>query len=262
MTTEVTGMPIEHYHAHESLSRSAIMAFRDCPLKYKWMRSNHCIDNESKKKAKKLNALDFGSLFHKLVLETRLPFLYDLDTGLFNEQGIIDDGILSDIKDNTQPEQFDTLRQMVLRLMHDDHFIQFLKNCYRVETSFFWTATNGLSYKCRPDMWVKTPSGKNIIVDIKTASDASLNAFRYSFYKYGYHIQAAMICDGIPAVTGDTIDSFHFVVIEKEAPYAYGIYELSAERLEEGRDEFERISRDIQSCIEKNIWPAHGVQII
>ena len=88
---------------------------------------------------------------------------------------------------------------------------------------------------------MKLPSGKparvneKTLVDIKTTQDSSFYSFKGSAYKYGYDRQSAFYGDGFKA------ERFIFIVIEKSAPYNIGIYECSAEFIEEGREKYKNL---------------------
>ena len=62
-----------------------------------------------------------------------------------------------------------------------------------------------------------------------------INEFRRSSLKYGYDRQSAFYGDGFKA------ERFIFIVIEKSAPYNIGIYECSAEFIEEGREKYKNL---------------------
>lgn len=105
----------------------------------------------------------------------------------------------------------------------------------------------------------------NIIGDIKTSADASPRAFQRDIIKYGYHIQAAMVQDGINHITGKMIDTFVFIVIEKESPHAIGIYELDKESIDKGREEYKLLLEDYipyEKNDEVKIWPGYKPTVI
>jgi hypothetical protein len=104
----------------------------------------------------------------------------------------------------------------------------------------------------------------NIIGDIKTTNDASPRSFQRDIMKYGYHIQAAMVQDGIYHVTKKMIETFVFIAIEKEEPYAIGIYELDKESIQKGREEYKALLDDYIPYQEKDvkIWPGYKPTVI
>ena len=69
----------------------------------------------------------------------------------------------------------------------------------------------------------------DIIVDLKTTSDASFYGFRNSCMKYGYDRQSAFYSDGFGA------KEFVFIVQAKEVPYNVNIFHCSESFKEQGR---------------------------
>jgi len=107
--------------------------------------------------------------------------------------------------------------------------------------------------KVRPDF---LPRAYPVIVDIKTADDASYSGFSRSIEKYGYHISAAMYLEGVnqcqPLLTsmGNMAKTkFVFVVVESTAPYLVATYELSSEYLEIGKAKYRMCMRKLQEAM-------------
>jgi exodeoxyribonuclease VIII len=99
------------------------------------------------------------------------------------------------------------------------------------EVSTFWTQDN-IQCKARADY---INFNHNYIVDVKTtASLANEQSFLKTIEKYNYDLSASFYCDGFKNSTGKDFD-FFFIVIEKQAPFNYGIYKLSDNLLHKGR---------------------------
>jgi exodeoxyribonuclease VIII len=58
------------------------------------------------------------------------------------------------------------------------------------------------------------------------------------------------------------IKNFIFVAVEKEAPYAIGIYKLDDEALEFGANEFDTLMVELNKYIQKNEFPDYGIQTL
>ena len=79
---------------------------------------------------------------------------------------------------------------------------------------------NGIDIKGRLDAIITTKSGKKIVVDIKTTTDASLNSFSRDCANYMYFLQSAWY------TTLAHADQFVFLAVEKDAPNAWACYTL------------------------------------
>ena len=97
------------------------------------------------------------------------------------------------------------------------------------EASFFAVDPDtGLEIKCRPDSYWMS---QGVIYDIKTCQDASPRGVAKDFQSYGYPLQAAFYMK-VLRLAGFKATKFVFVHVEKTAPYAVSVNELSPEYLE------------------------------
>jgi len=121
---------------------------------------------------------------------------------------------------------------------------------HKPEQSVFWDE-DGLMLKCRPDAWQP-----GALIDLKTARSADPNEFGKTAHEFGYHQSAAHYIDGVKAATGEELP-FHFVLVEKTAPYLVSVVELDIEAINIGRHLNDRAKRIYRECIESNTWPGY-----
>lgn len=250
----------EDYHNSEGLSRSALLTFKRSPLHY-WAEYK----SEGKKIEKDSLAILIGNAVHTFILQPQLFTDYyhvadkpDLRTTKGKEEWAL---IQKEHGDKTiiSTEQFSLIHEIGQAFLKHEIANQFLKNA-QVEKSIFWKdSKTGILCKTRPDIWLP-----NIIADIKTSSDASSRTFQRDLMKYGYHIQAAMVQDGIYHITNKMIETFVFIVIEKEFPFAIGIYELDKESIKIGRDEYKGLLHDYlpYQYDKLDTWPSYKPTVI
>jgi len=97
------------------------------------------------------------------------------------------------------------------------------------ERVFQWNDENtGVACKAKAD-YVKG----NIIVDLKTALDASPTGFSRACANFGYHTQDAHYSNG------SQCDQFVFVVVETSYPFVVSVYELESDAKEIGKRSIE-----------------------
>jgi exodeoxyribonuclease VIII len=113
----------------------------------------------------------------------------------------------------------------------------------------------GLQLKCRTD-WL---SG-NSIVDYKTCVDSSPAGFAKSVANFGYDIQAAFNLD-IAALLNLGKEHFIFIAVEKEPPFAVGVYEIDLDSIEVGRSKYRRLLNRYLECVVSDKWPAYSQNI-
>jgi hypothetical protein len=112
-----------------------------------------------------------------------------------------------------------------------------------------------VSLRCRLD-WVHPGS---TLYDLKTARDASEKGFDSAIWDNGYHLQAAMYLDVWNAIAGEENrkDSFAFIAIEPEPPYASSIVVLSPDMIALGREAYLAALVMHCKCVRENNWPGY-----
>ena len=112
--------------------------------------------------------------------------------------------------------------------------------------------------KCRPD-WYNEKLG--VLLDLKTACDASPKAFIKACVDYLYHLQHALYLDLFSHVSGRRIQAFLFAAVEKEPPYAVAIYELNAEAVEMGRELYRKAILAYNDSLDRHYWVGYSPKI-
>ena len=112
--------------------------------------------------------------------------------------------------------------------------------------------------KCRPD-WYNEELG--VLLDLKTACDASPKAFAKASADYFYHLQHALYLDLFCHISGKHIQAFLFAVVEKEPPYAVALYQLDADAVEKGRDLYRKAILAYNDSLERNYWVGYSPKI-
>jgi len=100
------------------------------------------------------------------------------------------------------------------------------------EPSYFWEdPETGLLCRCRPDVDLAS----DVLLDVKTAADASWEPFRSAVFRHRYHVQNAFYSEGRKVVRGDC-RGMVFVVVDKEDPRPENValYQLDDELYERG----------------------------
>lgn len=141
--------------------------------------------------------------------------------------------------------------------------------------------------------------GNNMVVDLKTTDDASLEGFSKSIANWRYDVQHPYYLDGLreaiaqsggqipeAAVIGAAelsaywVDKetgvlcrcrpdfwrgepkhFIFIAVEKKPPYAVGVYKLDEESVDLGRAQYRTDLRVYAECKANDNWPGYGDKI-
>lgn len=254
----------DDYHADtNSISRSAIIDFMKCPRRY-W--ANYLNPDRPKKENKK--SWEFGSAFHTLILEPRLfhqIYIVKPEPVLLKNVGreAYDDykarlaAIETSDKILLSENDYKILSQMISAFFQNQKAYELIEKA-KYETSFFWRDDeSGLFVKARPDIL-----HENMYVDIKTIGDASAHSYQREMAMFGYHIQAAMVSDGVLAVHNRKLLACINICIEKTYPYSIGIYIIDDDAIERGRADYKNVLLEIKSAIEHNTWSDYDIQTV
>jgi len=259
-----TNLTNEEYHENKFyISRSAIMDFDKSPYTY-WAK--HLNPFRPKKDA--TPQMQMGSAFHTLILE---PHTFTDIYGIAPPKVLLKDvgrEVYDDFKKAAEEleksgkivlsqEDWQVLCEMEKKVKSNEQAMQLICDS-RIENSFFWQDDHsGLLLKARPDIL-----HENMIVDLKTTSDASPRAFQNEMVKYGYHIQFAMIRDAVEKIEDRRISNFINIVIETKYPYNMAIYIIDEFAVDEGQVKYKNICLDLKHSLEENSFNDYGIQTI
>ena len=260
-----TDLSSEAYHGDkESISRSALMDFNKCPRKY-WAK--HLNPDRPEEEAKP--SWVFGTAFHTLILE---PHLFDATYFIMPEKVLLK---------NVGREAYDLYKKIekeaesceskVVLAWNDYECLLAMRDAlysnYRVkgliegaiyESSYFWKDPHsGLMLKSRPDIL-----HSNMYVDLKTIDDASPENFQREMVKYGYHIQAALVKDGVKQVENRDLSACINICVEKTYPHLPAIYIIDDFALEAGHVKYKQLCLDLKNARETNEYSDYGIQTI
>lgn len=124
------------------------------------------------------------------------------------------------------------------------------------EVSMLWER-DGVSCKARAD-WIS--DSHEVLIDLKTAIDASERGFGKAAGNFKYHLQAAWYTDA--AIDCDLgTRAFIFIAVEPEPPYAVGLYQLDEVAIHAGRVRYQRAFDTYRQCVQSGQWPGYGREI-
>lgn len=118
----------------------------------------------------------------------------------------------------------------------------------------------GAKVRCRFDFLQYPREPLAIASDLKTADDASPDAFQKAVLEYGYYISQEFYRDVYRYATGEELN-FAFIVVEKEPPYLVGFYRLDPEFVAMGRREAAAARRMFAEYSASGHWPGLSTDI-
>ncbi len=238
------------YHADPAISASQLKTVMQSPYHY-WSRY---LDPDRVAMVP-TSAMRFGSLAHCAVLEPdELSKRYQLAPDRRTKEGkaAVTEMAAAGIEAVSEADMVLAVNMAVA--VHGHTTAGALLQSGMAEQSFWWDdIATGMRCKCRPDWFDGTT-----IVDLKTCQDASPTGFAKAVANFGYQIQAAHYLAGTLATR------FIFVAVEKQAPYAIGVYELNTEALIHGSIARHNALQVLQDCKAVNDYPGYtdGIQTL
>jgi exodeoxyribonuclease VIII len=251
------------YHAIKALSNSSLSVLKRSPTEF----CKRFITREMK--GQETDAMLLGSAVHMLSLEPeRFDAEYVVLDGPINPQ--TDKPYGRDTKKFTQwldAEMMQQCRKILIR----EEFASSLaiakafqshpeimaimasraEKLFEFECSMEYEIDNcTVDLKCKIDF---VCPAERIIVDLKTTSDPSPYAWGWSAEDFGYHRQAAIYSDAMEAKYGGDF-RFLFGVVRSKEPYEAAVYELDAESIRRGSEEYSALVIEYIDRKAKNDW--------
>lgn len=150
------------------------------------------------------------------------------------------------------PDDLDNIQGMAERISGDKTFVDLLQG--RIERSIIWKdERTGIWLKSRPD----SIPADGFIADLKTTADASEIGCQRSTLSYGYHMQLALACMGLEALTKRQVTDHVLLFIETKRPWAYNIKPIDPPLIDLGMRQLRAAIKVFAECINSGIWPTY-----
>lgn len=114
------------------------------------------------------------------------------------------------------------------------------------------------------DVWLRARADwltDRELVDYKTARSASPTAFAKACFEYGYHLQDPMYTDVFQSA-GHPAERFRFIVQESAEPYLVAVYELDADSVALGRQQYQEALGRLVYCLEHDEYPGYPEETV
>ena len=100
----------------------------------------------------------------------------------------------------------------------------------------------------------------NVLVDIKTARDASYTGFARACVEHRYHLQREWYMMGAREC-GHAFDEFIFLVVESGPPYGIGLYTIPQRWCQQAAAMLRSNLETYARCLELDEWPAYPHEV-
>lgn len=241
-------MTEKEYRSHPAVSRSELWKLQESPEKYAYAKDHP---------EEPTPALLFGQVFHKLALE---PETFSQEYAVApkcdrrtKEGKAIWAEFQQSAADKTvvPMEMYEQASEMCKSLLAVPFAAKLLAG--KREVPFFWRDDlTGEECKCRVDC-LNEKFSQPIIVDLKSTTDASTEAFTKAAINYGYDLQSAMYSEGVEANLMQK-PLFVFIAVEKDPPYAINILQADALLIRRGEGLYRNLLDTYHDCKLSGNW--------
>jgi exodeoxyribonuclease VIII len=260
----------DYYGLKDFISYSGLKNLKTSPAHYKQYKDEPA--------EVETDAMAFGSAYHTYILE---PERFEAEYYVFDDDAIYQVLIGEGFKSPRSTKQYKEWQESEMRVIGDRKVIEkdnykkivdmkekLMQHYYcrallskgeaeKSITGILHTTEGDINLKGRPD-YIRPD--KHFIIDLKTTFDASVDGFTRAAADGGYHIQAALYSDLMEMITNDGRGwSFYFIAQEKRKPYAFNIFEASAQFIGQGRYEYEQLLKLYNMCLKEGRWPGYQV---
>lgn len=250
MSELIHGMPFPDYLSLDRLSSSGLKAFARSPAHFR-----HASTHPSPASA----AQALGTHVHGMILEPetyRYAVVPECDrrtkAGKEMYAAFLAESEGAHVVAQDQHDKAQAMRDAV---MSNHAASMLLKSGSPEVTALF--EIDEVACKARFD-WL--PPQFEVVVDLKTAADASPEEFARAAGRYRYHYQSAWYSMASEA-NGLGQRPMVFVVVENEPPHAVALYTLDEEAIYAATHRIERLIEQYSQCKASGNWPAYPIEV-
>lgn len=239
----------KEYRASEGVSRSQLWRLTESPEKFRYYEDHPQAPTP---------AMVFGQFVHKATLEPE---------GVYEEFAIAPDidrrtkagkeayaafAAQAEGKTIISGDDYVTACEMLEAQERTPFVKKLLEGAH--ETPYWWTDDlTGEKCKVRLDCLTEIEGFGPVVVDYKTTTDASTEAFMRQAVNLGYDFQAAMYLEGLEKAAGIKA-KFVFIAQEKTAPYSINVLQADPLFIKRGADRFRELIGIYHDCKESGNW--------
>lgn len=254
-------MSNDDYHAAPGYSSSHIKDVMGRSLLHFW--HDHVRPDREPEESKK--HLDFGTATHTAILEPDLLGQTCIESPPFNLKSPAGRAERDKFAEENAgrivltPDEFKAVLAIRDRV-HTHPVVSGLLMGGKAEQSFFAIdPETGELVKCRPDYLHENGFA---MIDVKSTKDAGPEAFGKDGGNYKYDISVPWYFDVLDYLYGEVPQHFIFLAIEKEPPYAMGLYYAKPKDIERARESARRNFARIVNAKRTNYWPDYAEEVL
>lgn len=243
-----TGLPMERYQKAPGISKSALDKIAVSPIDFdRWQRGQAVTEQT--------DAMEYGTLLHEAVFEDRYhvhvkPEFYGPDDKPWNGNATLCKEWIASHNDRpvVSPAKYRDLRHAALYVRTHPLCLGLLAGGVAELSCFVEAGLKGRMDYVIPGEEFYT------VVDLKSTTDASTEAFAKTIASRRYHVQAAMYRRILKALGAPDV-RFYFIALETGGLPKVNVRELNQRALDLGDDVLDADLEKLAECRANNRWP-------
>lgn len=142
-----------------------------------------------------------------------------------------------------------TIEEMLVSCSSDKTISRLIENI-EYNYSLCWVSDDGLQLKARPDI---CKAKKNVVVNLKTTTDASPSSFSKDMVNFDYPFQATHEIEGcLRSGFMDSVDNYYWLVVEKNRPHNAVLYEFMPEDRQACKFAYDEVMSRVARAVHHN----------
>ena len=242
-------MTEEEYRSYPAVNKSTLWEMHKSPAHYKYLMDHDMEDTD---------AFRIGRAIHSAVL-TPVQFKngyakapdVDRRTKAGKEALLIFES-MNNGKEILTASEYDMAKEIADHVRRNPDVKKLLQKTQREKVILWDDQETGMACKCKCDA-----IRKGLIIDLKTAQDASTDTFTKEAVRYGYDVQTAHYCLAHESLYG-CMPEWYFIVVEKKPPYAMNILKADNGFIDYGYFRRQTLMEKLQHCKEAGEWADYG----
>lgn len=206
-------------------------------------------------------SMELGTLIHSAVLEGDSFFKsakkgpdVKLNTKVGKDEWAAFERSLLPGEKAVRANDYETVERIYERINRHPVAKGLLAGGKREISGFANDPVSGVACKIRPDFIL--PSA-GIIMDLKTTTDASRDAFAKTIWNFHYEVSAYMYLMVSSLIERNEFETYFYLAIETDRPHSVAVYRADPAQLEIGEYLFNKAIKKYLEAKEENAWSGY-----
>ena len=156
-------------------------------------------------------------------------------------------------------DERDKVTMMLASCLDNSIISSLVNNKHALIEKEFYMVRDGICFTGQPDIVIPE---LNLVIDVKTTTDASPDKWSKTVHEREYMIQSALYLDAMKAIYGEEFNRFIWIVVENKHPFSSMTYIAEPAILDMGRNLIFNAAMEFKKCLSENTWPSYKTGLV